>query len=330
MDNATSGITCLGLARRPVIANDYSVSVPIETDDRGFLGRECPECEQYFKLKLGTGLETSSCRCPYCEFDGDISDFATQDQVDYATSIAMGDIQRNLLDPMIRKLDRDIRRSTQNSFISMSLMYKPEKVRIEHYLERDLETDVICSGCSLEFAVFTVFATCPDCGSPNAFDVFDASLEAVAKRLHLSGTVDDHKLKKEILADAVGSAVASFDVLGKRLRGANPDVLPTRPINLFQNLASLCESLDWDLSRGPLGDLDAEERGYMIRMFQVRHLIEHSGGVVDQPCCNNVPGAESLLGHRYTPDRVEIEVWVPVLRRLGASIVTRVRELSER
>ena len=35
------------------------ISIPIKPDEDGFTGRECPhsDCEGYFKIELGTGLE---------------------------------------------------------------------------------------------------------------------------------------------------------------------------------------------------------------------------------------------------------------------------------
>lgn len=32
------------------------MAIPIPPDDKGYIGRECPECEQYFKITLGTGI----------------------------------------------------------------------------------------------------------------------------------------------------------------------------------------------------------------------------------------------------------------------------------
>ena len=42
-------------------------SVDIKPDKEGYTGRECPECEKYFKIKFGTGLpDATDCHCPYC------------------------------------------------------------------------------------------------------------------------------------------------------------------------------------------------------------------------------------------------------------------------
>lgn len=64
------------------------VGVNLSPDEKGFTGRECPQCGEYFKVKFGTGLHGSSHCCPYCGFSGSQRAFDTKDQVEYAKSIA--------------------------------------------------------------------------------------------------------------------------------------------------------------------------------------------------------------------------------------------------
>lgn len=45
---------------------DMKIGVILPPDDKGFTGRECPQCKRYFKVKFGTGLHGSTCCCPYC------------------------------------------------------------------------------------------------------------------------------------------------------------------------------------------------------------------------------------------------------------------------
>src|ERR1700746_1467750 len=68
------------------------VSVPIKTDDNGYLGRECPvkECLGYFKITPGTGIKgPAPCYCPYCGHKGESNTFFTQEQIEYAKSIVL-------------------------------------------------------------------------------------------------------------------------------------------------------------------------------------------------------------------------------------------------
>ena len=47
-----------------------TIMLNFPTDEKGRVGRECPdnECRGHFKIKFGTGLEGADlpCICPYC------------------------------------------------------------------------------------------------------------------------------------------------------------------------------------------------------------------------------------------------------------------------
>jgi len=71
---------------------DMSMKVNLPPDKQGVIGRECPKCYKYFKVKFGTGLPTSICHCPYCGYTGDHNEFFTKDQIEYAKSIALREV----------------------------------------------------------------------------------------------------------------------------------------------------------------------------------------------------------------------------------------------
>jgi hypothetical protein len=63
------------------------ISVPLEPDEDGYIGRECPDekCLGYFKVTPGTGVkDPTPCHCPYCGHTGDNNTFFTREQIEYA------------------------------------------------------------------------------------------------------------------------------------------------------------------------------------------------------------------------------------------------------
>ena len=82
------------------------LTVTLEPDDQGMIGRECPKenCGLYFKLRLGTGWDTETISCPYCRAEGHIGEFHTEDQLEYARSVAA----RDLLSPLLKAFKRDV------------------------------------------------------------------------------------------------------------------------------------------------------------------------------------------------------------------------------
>src|SRR5438067_8432647 len=76
------------------------IEVPMKPDAEGYMGRECPDqgCLDYFKITLGTGVKgPAPCHCPYCGHTGDHDTFWTQEQIEYAKSVALHRITDALL-----------------------------------------------------------------------------------------------------------------------------------------------------------------------------------------------------------------------------------------
>ncbi|TFI43495.1 hypothetical protein E4P29_10780 [Rhodococcus sp. 1R11] len=79
------------------------MNVAIPADDDNFLRRECPTCEQQFKLKLGPanaeGAGEPSAEtyfCPLCGVPAGAYQWWTKEQLDYAQARAMPDILAQL------------------------------------------------------------------------------------------------------------------------------------------------------------------------------------------------------------------------------------------
>src|SRR3989304_3148654 len=143
------------------MGNQIRISLP--TDENGLTSRKCPnsDCEGVFKVKIGTGLKGSNlpCHCPYCGHKSDMGKFNTPEQIEYAKSIAINQIT-NAIKRDIQTWGRQLERSTRNSFIKMSVDYKSHPRPIRYYQEKQIETFVTCEVCTLEYAIFGVFAFC--------------------------------------------------------------------------------------------------------------------------------------------------------------------------
>ena len=274
------------------------ILVAIEPDDKGMIGRECPDrdCGIYFKLKLGTGLHTDTCYCPYCGVRGETSDFFTTDQIEYAKTVAA----KKIIDPSLETFANNIKklnRRQRGSLFQLNFSVKHTGVRLHRYSERQLETDVTCDNCGLEFAVYGVFASCPDCQQLNALKTCLASLEAAKKKLVLSRDESfDVGLRREFVQDALGSAVAAFDSYGKALERHGSTVYTKGKSNLFQDI----EALDTKLQEAGvpgvaqlIGETAWED---MKWFFQARHIYFHNAGVVDDRFVAKQPSCSHMLG----------------------------------
>ena len=193
------------------------IPISIPADGNRLTGRECPEpdCEGYFKIELGTGLQGDglSCHCPYCGHAAGHDQFWTKEQIEYATSVAM----RRITDAVqkdLKKLEFD--HKPEGAFgIGFSMKLKAGPLPpIHYYRERQLETEVICSNCTLRYSVYGVFAFCPDCGQHNSLQILRKSFEVVAKMLDMAKNVEP-PLAEKLVENALGACVSTFDGFGR-------------------------------------------------------------------------------------------------------------------
>ena len=84
---------------------------------------------------------------------------------------------------------------------------------IHYYRERQLETEVVCTNCTLRYSVYGVFAYCPDCGQHNSVQILEKSLEVVGKMLEMA-TRAEKVLAERLIENALEDCVSTFDGLG--------------------------------------------------------------------------------------------------------------------
>lgn len=311
------------------MSDTVTLHIPLPPDEHGMVGRVCPSCEQYFKLKPGTGLPTSECTCPYCEHKADASDFATPDQLEYAKSIAV----KKLVEPPLRDLEgsfRKLERSTRGSFIRFKAHTSGLHFPIRYYTEKELETTVICDGCGLEFAIYGVFATCPDCTRLTTMSLFLNSLKAAQRRLAVLEAVsaEETGLAEVITVDAISATVASFDALGKRVAREFPALIPDKPKNLFQNLDALNDVVSKNLMVALDDLLPPGEYAKVYYLFQVRHISSHNFGEIDTDFIRKTGVTASLIGTKPSISPSQVEEFIGLTQSLGMALRQKLKDCA--
>jgi hypothetical protein len=301
--------------------------IPIPPDEQGFTGRECPvpECLGYFKVQFGTGLkgENLPCHCPYCGHIDGHNKFFTEAQIEYAKSVAVNRISG----AMIKDLKAlEFSHPPRGALgIGMSVKVKGHPHPIQHYRERDLETEVVCDRCTLRYAIYGVFALCPDCGVHNSLQILNKNLELTGKEVALAAGVE-HDLADHLLADALESAVSAFDGFGRETCRMHASKLsePAKAEKIsFQNLASARRSIDQLFGFDLAAAMDSEDWDFICRCFQKRHLLAHKMGVVDSAYLRAAKDAKAVIGRKISVEPHEVTALIALLGKLGASLVCR-------
>lgn len=289
------------------LGNNISVRVP--PDEDGFTGRECPneDCEGYFKIVFGTGLEGDvPCHCPYCGHAADQSEFWTKEQIRYAKSVAM----RQVSDALRQDLKGfEFTQKPQGAFgigISMKLKAGP-RLPIHRYRERELETTVVCSNCALRYAVYGAFAFCPDCGQHNSQQILGTNLEVVRKMVDLAES-HEGDLRAKLIENALEDCVSAFDAFGREMcsvhadRTSNPAAMNRMQFQDLVRAQSKLQAIGVDMTSG----VTAEAWEHALVLFQKRHLIAHKLGVADQKYVDRSGDREAVRGRKVRVSEAEV------------------------
>ena len=195
---------------------EFSISLP--PDEEGMLGRECPSdnCSGYFKVTPGTGLkgEDLQMTCPYCGITVSAQDFSTQEQIEYAKSLAFREIQK-ALGADLRNWGKSLERTTKGGFLQIKTEYKSTPMPIQYYEEKELETTLTCEECGLVYSVFGKFAYCPDCGIDNTLQILNKNLELVNKLLAKAKAEENKEFQEFLVYNALEDIVSAFDSFGR-------------------------------------------------------------------------------------------------------------------
>jgi len=300
-----------------MIDGSYTFSVEITPDHTGYIGRECPNCEKYFKIKPGTGIDGfSDCYCPYCKRFGASDEFFTQQQIDHAHSVALNKITGDFLGSL-KKLEASPR---TNQFISIGISVKGNPTPITYYSELELEEHVTCSECSLEYAIYGAFGYCPDCACHNSKQILSANFDIVLKMLDLASTAAKD-LESKLVENCLEDAVSVFDGFGRELCANN------YPRISFQNLNAAREKLlaqdGFDIAE----PFKEEQWLFLLEGFQKRHLLAHRFGIIDTKFIENIGGSNSYMqGRKIQIFPAEVRELVGHLRTLAAHLQASLSE----
>lgn len=301
--------------------DDITIRIPFED---GYISLQCPnpDCNGYFKEQLGTGIEgNTECHCPYCGYVAASEEFIANDTQDYLQAIVGRHVHSMLLDEF-KKSEFDIRSSGAFG-ISASLKVDGTLPPIPTFRARDLETDVVCENCTLQYAIYGVFAYCPDCGIHNSLQILNKNLELAQKEAALAQNVEP-ELSSKLIEDALENEVSAFDSFGREscrvhsARATHPD----RVQNIsFQNLAGAQRNTHQNFGINIAEGLIAEEWDFACRCFQKRNLLAHKMGVIDDGYVKLANDPTAIVGRKVGITEDEIRHLATILRKLGQYLI---------
>jgi hypothetical protein len=312
------------------------ISVPILPDADGFIDRECPadDCKYHFKVNDSDWtllFKDEAVFCPRCGRPAASNKFATTAQVEAATEQAFQYFQGKVDSALTSSAEDFNRRQPKNSFITMRFSVsgtKPETAIVPIDAAETFISKLQCERCKARYAILGPAFFCPCCGHNNVEQTFDSSLDRIEATLsslpeikaHLSKTSKDQaaalcqSLVEKSLTDCVVAFQRLSDVLYERKSGAKA------PPNSFQRLDKGEQFWRAMIGKSYSDWLPPLQLARLNLLFQRRHLLQHTEGIVDQMYLNKTADLSYSIGQRIVVAESDVSELVGLIKTLSKNI----------
>ncbi|WP_261719152.1 hypothetical protein [Streptomyces sp. FZ201] len=292
--------------------DSVQMQVSMPPDDRGFFGRQCPECSLIFRMdgqQYKALPDDLTLWCVYCGHHADHSEFTTEQQISRARQ-AVSDLGHQLIRHELERMFKDLSRGSRRSGLSFSYTSQPFHPRpLPGIAEEKLVRVRTCSGCHTNYAIFSEHRYCPVCGQLPAASVAFDTLQAETARLDaLEALPSEAKalLREQGVftrnwVDTVENVVGVVEALASSLFQAavpNASTLLNGKGAIFQRLDPMAELIinaGFSDVRSALGPQTWQR---LLETWAARHLFTHNDGIVDEKYLTRVPGSSARIGQR--------------------------------
>ncbi|MEI7997747.1 MAG: hypothetical protein WCH01_22905, partial [Methylococcaceae bacterium] len=141
--------------------NGQSVSVPIESDEKGYIDKQCPseDCEFIFKVHeedWANIFKDEAVWCPLCRHEAPASQWFTIEQVEYAKAEALTIVKGKINNAIRSGAQKFNQSQPRNSFISMNMKVNggiSRTFNIPAKAAELMQLEIQCEECNSRFAV---------------------------------------------------------------------------------------------------------------------------------------------------------------------------------
>ena len=311
------------------------VSIPIRSDQKSYMDRQCPaeNCEFLFKVHEEDWVnifKDEAVWCPFCRHEAPSDQWFTKAQIKHAEAEAFGMIKGRINKAMRADARKFNQRQRRGSFISMSMDVKGATKRTHIVPARAAELmqlEITCEKCSSRFAVIGSAYFCPACGHNSVLQTFSDSLRKIkAKKdgIHIvreaigeaSGKDDAEITCRSIIESCLQDGVVAFQ---KYCEGMyEPFGKP--PMNTFQRLEQGSDYWKKTVGKAYEDWLSRDEMHSLVILFQKRHLLAHNEGIVDGRYIHKSKDTTYKEGQRIVVSGSDIDKLVFLVSKLSNNI----------
>ena len=313
---------------------EVSVSIPSDVD--GYFDRVCPSSECQFEFKIHEDDWRNKVRneevfCPFCGHTADSDTWWTKDQLKHTEKVALAHIDRRINRAMKRDADRWNHSQARNSFVRMTMKVdsRPSHLPLPSAAAEPMRLKINCSKCECRYAFIGAAFFCPACGHNSADLVYSQTVTGIRQILDalidIRATVPDQDTAETtvrlIIENGLQNAVTAFQRFAEALYGGFPSVEAPRR-NAFQNLNEGSELWFSATGKRYIDHLNNTELNALARVFQQRHLLAHTQGIVDADYIDRTGDNIYRVGQRLVIHESTVRDCLALIEKLATGMAS--------
>lgn len=323
------------------IEKTKSISVPIETDESGYIDKQCPseKCEFLFKVNeddWSNIFKDETVWCPFCRHEAPAEEWFTVDQVEHAKKEALKILTGEIHNAMRTGAQKFNRGQPKGGLISMSFKVQGGPKRtyaIPALAAEAMQLEIVCDECKSRFAVIGSAYFCPACGHNSVSRTFSDSLRKIRSKIEnvnlIKTTLTESVGKDEaelicrsLIETSVSDGVVAFQKYCEGLY----EKYGTPTFNTFQRLKHGSELWVSAIGEGYSDWLTSDELSQLNILYQKRHLLSHNEGIVDEDYMNKSGDTSYKKNQRIVVSTNDIQTFLDYLEKLSKGLVAAMGE----
>lgn len=309
-----------GMDMRPPQPPSPFVPAFVISDREQCYGRTCPKCHSYFR----TSRPAAVLRCPYCSHTDRNVAFTTKNQLQFIHKIRESFMtafeEKRSITIDLDKLADEL----------------PENRAAWVYSEERQQNNYECPtpDCKTRYDILGEYAGCPTCGRRNSLQVFERHIKEVEDQFNKADQDLKERQEREVEWEKLSRCISDFEAMARDLQ-SQLALLPATPKRKkeiagmsFQNILKANEYLLHWFGFDVLFRVSDEDKEFLNRMFNRRHVLTHNGGRIDQEYLDNTGDTTVKLNYKISVRSKEIRRLIPLLRTVAQNLFQGFESIS--
>ena len=322
----------------PESIQSYDFKVRINTDKKGYLARQCPNCEYIFKIDAEDWenkihkIPGSKMYCPRCKHIAPSAPWNTKEQqkelIEKINDYYISNLNKRL------KKERNILKQKYGIEIDVYSDQKKNPWKNPIASIKNLFTDYTCKKCGTKFSVIGSAFFCPCCGNISITDIFEETLKNIEKRLKFLPNIKSlliqlmdkdfaENTNRDMTENCMKDVVSSFQMLASEIYVKLNDKLDG--LNDFQNISKGSELLKKKCGYGYEKWLSEDEIKELNIFFHKRHLIVHTNGIINENYITRSGDTTYKVGQRLVIKEQDVLRLISIVKTLGEGLMSLVK-----